>query len=69
MSGYGTFADILVGVSGSIVGGYMFRILGFSTFGILSTIIMAVIGAVFLLVVLRILPRAADTSPSYDDWS
>jgi uncharacterized membrane protein YeaQ/YmgE (transglycosylase-associated protein family) len=48
--GYGTLIDILLGIAGAFVGGFLLRLVGFySSGGLISEIIVATIGAVFLI--------------------
>jgi uncharacterized membrane protein YeaQ/YmgE (transglycosylase-associated protein family) len=48
-SGYGPLIDILLGIAGAIVGGFILRILGFYTSGgIVPEILVAIFGAVVL---------------------
>jgi len=56
-TGYGLIGDIIIGIVGAFVGGWLFRQLGVtSPFGGLGgTIFVAFIGAVVLLFVLRLL--------------
>ncbi|HEX6083851.1 MAG TPA: GlsB/YeaQ/YmgE family stress response membrane protein [Thermoanaerobaculia bacterium] len=56
-TGYGLIGDIIIGIIGAFVGGWLFAKLGVSTpFGGLGgTIFVAFIGAVVLLFVLRLL--------------
>ena len=57
--GYGTLMDIVLGVLGGIVGGFLISLVGLhSSGGLISEIIVAVIGAVFLIWVSRMLKRA-----------
>ena len=57
--GYGVLGDLLAGVTGALVGGFLFRSIGASVGGgVLGSLIVATIGAVVLLVVLRQLKRA-----------
>jgi uncharacterized membrane protein YeaQ/YmgE (transglycosylase-associated protein family) len=58
--GFGLIGDIIVGVVGAFVGGFVFRALGVgSPFGGLAgSIFVAFIGAVILLVCLRLIRRA-----------
>ncbi|HEU4628497.1 MAG TPA: GlsB/YeaQ/YmgE family stress response membrane protein [Gemmatimonadaceae bacterium] len=58
--GYGIIGDIVVGIVGAFVGGWLFSALGVgSPFGGLAgTIFVAFIGAVVLLLVLRLLRGA-----------
>ncbi|MFY2556422.1 GlsB/YeaQ/YmgE family stress response membrane protein [Corallococcus terminator] len=53
--GYGIIGDIVVGVVGAFLGGFIFRALGAGTpfGGIAGTIFVAFIGAVVLLLILR----------------
>ena len=58
--GFGLLGDIVVGVVGAFVGGFIFRALGVgSPFGGLAgSIFVAFIGAVVLLLCLRLIRRA-----------
>jgi uncharacterized membrane protein YeaQ/YmgE (transglycosylase-associated protein family) len=58
-SGYGFFVDILLGIAGALVGGFIARHLGLDPHGgfIYSTLI-AFGGAIILVAVLRLLKRA-----------
>ncbi len=48
--GYGPVMDILLGIGGAIVGGFLLRLVGlYSSGGLISQIIVAIIGAVFLI--------------------
>jgi len=48
-SGFGPLVDILLGMVGAIVGGMILRILGFySSGGLISSILVATLGAVVL---------------------
>ncbi|HEU0079624.1 MAG TPA: GlsB/YeaQ/YmgE family stress response membrane protein [Longimicrobiaceae bacterium] len=57
VGGYGLIADIVIGIVGAFVGGWLFGQLGVSTpfAGLAGTIFTAFIGAVVLLVLLRVL--------------
>ena len=57
--GYGIIGDIIVGVLGSLVGGYLFKTLGGSLGGgLAANLIVATVGAVVLILFLRVLKRA-----------
>ena len=58
--GYGVIGDIVVGVVGAFLGGILFRALNLdSPFGGLAgTIFIAFIGAIVLLLLLRLISRA-----------
>jgi uncharacterized membrane protein YeaQ/YmgE (transglycosylase-associated protein family) len=55
--GYGLLGDIVVGIVGAFVGGWLFRSLGWhSPFaGLAGTIFVAFIGAVVLILILRLI--------------
>jgi uncharacterized membrane protein YeaQ/YmgE (transglycosylase-associated protein family) len=55
--GYGVLGDIVIGIVGAFVGGYIFRALHIHApfHGLAQTIFVAFIGAVVLLVILRII--------------
>ena len=59
-TGYGLIGDIIIGIIGAFVGGWLFAKLGVhSPFGGLAgTIFVAFIGAVVLLFILRLIRRA-----------
>lgn len=58
-SGYGFIVDILLGIAGAIVGGFIARHLGLDPHGgfIYSTLI-AIVGAIILVVIIRLIKRA-----------
>lgn len=49
--------DLIVGVIGAIVGGFLFRLAGFSASGLTGSLITATVGSVVLLWALRILKK------------
>ena len=57
--GFGLVGDLIVGVIGAVIGGWLFRTLGASMGGgLLGSIIVATIGAIVLLVIVRLIKRA-----------
>jgi len=56
--GFGLFGDLVVGVVGAFIGGWALGMLGFFPAGILGSLITAVIGAVLLLWVIRLIKKA-----------
>ncbi len=57
--GFGLVGDIIVGVIGSVFGGYLFSTFGIATgSGLLGSLIVATIGAVVLLFGLRLIKSA-----------
>ena len=58
--GFGLFGDIIVGVIGAFIGGFLFTAVGLAALfsaGILGSIIVAVIGAVVLLFVIKLIKK------------
>lgn len=55
--GFGVIGNIIVGIVGAVLGGYIFGWLGITTGGLLGAIIMATIGAVVLLFIIRLVKR------------
>jgi uncharacterized membrane protein YeaQ/YmgE (transglycosylase-associated protein family) len=58
--GYGLLGDIIIGIIGAFVGSWLFRQMGWGTpfDGLIGTIFVAFIGAVVLLLLLRLIRRA-----------
>lgn len=57
--GFGVVGDIVVGVLGALLGGFLFKTLGVSSGGgLIGAIVVATIGAVVLIFVLRLVKRA-----------
>jgi uncharacterized membrane protein YeaQ/YmgE (transglycosylase-associated protein family) len=57
--GFGIVGDIVVGIVGAFIGGYLFRTFGISAGGgMLGSIIVATIGAIVLILLLRLIRRA-----------
>jgi uncharacterized membrane protein YeaQ/YmgE (transglycosylase-associated protein family) len=57
-SGYGTLADIVLGMVGAIVGGWIMRLLGFySSGGLISSILVATLGAIVLIWISHMLKK------------
>ena len=55
--GYGVLVDIVVGIIGSFLGGFVFGILGIYAGSLIGRIIVAFIGAVILIWIVRKLGR------------
>jgi uncharacterized membrane protein YeaQ/YmgE (transglycosylase-associated protein family) len=56
--GMGLFVDLIVGVLGSILGGWIFGLLGLTAYGLIGQLVMGVIGAVVLLLLIRAIKKA-----------
>ena len=59
--GYGVIGDIIVGIVGSFLGGFIFRALNIGTpfHGYAGTIFVAFVGAIVLLLLLRLVRRGS----------
>lgn len=57
--GYGLVADIIIGIVGAFIGGWIFRQMGWGSPlpGLAGTIFIAFIGACVLLLILRLIRR------------
>jgi len=55
--GFGLVGDLVVGVVGAFVGGFVFRFLGIGAGGVLGEILVATAGAVLLLFLIRLVKR------------
>ena len=51
--GYGLVGDLIVGVIGALLGGFLFRLLGIAAGGLLGSLITATVGAIVLIALLR----------------
>jgi len=57
-SSFGVLGDIVVGVIGALIGGFLFRTFGLSIRGgLLGSLIVATIGAIVLLYLMRVIER------------
>jgi uncharacterized membrane protein YeaQ/YmgE (transglycosylase-associated protein family) len=58
-SGYGPFMDIVLGIVGGVVGSWVLHLLGiYTTGGLIPSILVAILGAVILVALVRMLKRA-----------
>jgi uncharacterized membrane protein YeaQ/YmgE (transglycosylase-associated protein family) len=57
--GHGIIVNIVVGIIGAFIGGWVFAQLGIALAGIGGQLAMATIGAIILLLILRALKKAA----------
>ena len=56
--GFGLFGDIVIGIIGAVIGGFLFPLFGLQLGGLIGAIVMATVGAVVLLFVIRLLKKA-----------
>jgi uncharacterized membrane protein YeaQ/YmgE (transglycosylase-associated protein family) len=57
-SGFGILVDLLLGIVGAFVGGYIFALLGLAAYGLVGRLLVALAGALLLLFLVRALKRA-----------
>jgi uncharacterized membrane protein YeaQ/YmgE (transglycosylase-associated protein family) len=57
-SGFGLVGDLVVGILGALVGGWLFSLVGIAAWGWLGSIIVALVGALILLYLVRMVKRA-----------
>ncbi|EFH81703.1 GlsB/YeaQ/YmgE family stress response membrane protein [Ktedonobacter racemifer] len=55
--GYGIVGDIVVGLIGAFIGGFLASLVGLGSSGLIGTIIIAFIGACVLIALLRLVSR------------
>jgi uncharacterized membrane protein YeaQ/YmgE (transglycosylase-associated protein family) len=51
--GFGLVGDLIVGVIGALIGGFLFGQLGISQGGLIGELLAATVGAIILLLILR----------------
>ena len=56
--GYGVVMDIVLGIIGAVVGGWLLGVLGIHAGGFIGTILVAILGAVVLIWITRLLKKA-----------
>ncbi len=52
-AGYGILMDLLLGIVGSVVGGFVFSLLGLTAYGIVGSLVVATAGAVILVAIVH----------------
>jgi uncharacterized membrane protein YeaQ/YmgE (transglycosylase-associated protein family) len=57
--GFGLLGDIIVGILGAVIGGWLAGELGIGAGGIIGSIFIATLGAIVLLLIIRLIKRAA----------
>ena len=57
-SGYGPLMDIVLGIVGAVVGGWLLGALGIYAGGLIGTIVVAIVGAIFLIWLSRLIKKA-----------
>ncbi len=57
--GYGLVGDLIVGVIGALLGGWLFGLVGISAGGLIGQLVVATIGAMVLIFLLRLFQKKA----------
>lgn len=57
-SSMGLAGNLVIGVIGAFVGGFLFRLIGLAAVGLIGKLITATVGAVVLLYVVQVLKKA-----------
>ena len=56
--GFGVMANVCIGIVGSVLGGFVFRLLGLAAQGAVGELVTATVGAVLLLAVVSAIKKA-----------
>jgi uncharacterized membrane protein YeaQ/YmgE (transglycosylase-associated protein family) len=56
--GFGVVGDLIVGVLGALLGGYLFGLMGIGSSGIVGQLVVATVGAIVLLLIIHVVKRA-----------
>jgi uncharacterized membrane protein YeaQ/YmgE (transglycosylase-associated protein family) len=56
--GFGFLINLLVGIVGAVIGGWVFGLLGIATGGIIGSLVTALVGAILLLWIISLFKRA-----------
>lgn len=52
--GFGLLGDLVVGIVGSLIGGFVFGLLGIGSYSLVGSIVVATVGAMLLLYLIRL---------------
>ena len=56
--GFGFLVNILVGIAGALIGGWVFGLLGITAGGVIGSFVTALVGAILLLWIISLFKRA-----------
>ena len=56
-AGYGILMDLILGLIGAVIGGWIFGLLGISSYGFLGSLAAATVGAIVLVAIARLFRR------------
>lgn len=57
-SGFGLIGNLVVGVIGALLGGFIFDVLSIQSYGPVGSLVTSVVGAVALLALIRVIKKA-----------
>jgi len=57
--GYGLVGDLIVGVIGALLGGWLFGLAGIAAAGLIGQLVVATLGAIVLILLLRLIKKKA----------
>jgi uncharacterized membrane protein YeaQ/YmgE (transglycosylase-associated protein family) len=55
--GFGLLGNLIVGVIGSLLGNFLFGLIGLAAYGPIARLVTAVVGALILLYLVRLVPK------------
>ena len=61
--GFGFIVNVLVGIAGAVIGGWVFGLLGIAAGGIMGSLVTALVGAVLLLWIISLFQKKSIVSP------
>ena len=56
--GFGFFINLLVGIVGGVLGGWVFSLFGIAATGIIGSLVTSIVGAILLLWIVSLLKRS-----------
>lgn len=56
--GFGFIVNLLIGIAGAVIGGWVFGLLGIAAGGVIGSLVTALIGAIILLWIISLFKRA-----------
>jgi len=56
-SGFGAVGNLIVGIMGALLGGFLFRLIGISYHGLLGEVIISVAGAIIFVILIGFIKR------------
>ncbi|HBG59012.1 MAG TPA: GlsB/YeaQ/YmgE family stress response membrane protein [Porphyromonadaceae bacterium] len=56
--GFGFLVNLLVGIAGGVIGGWVFGLLGITAGGVIGSLVTALVGAILLLWIISLFKRA-----------